>query len=162
MRSSTIHQFSGSVFQVECPISRCGSQRFNRFAKPVKEGLNVFLLIFRRWRWRRKSQWIVWWSSYSKVSFWQKLQNALLRKNFNVSKIVESKLKLIFKNSILRCGVKCTYRVTKTIFFWKKCLYLLQFWSYTKILEYGKVWQLYILFKQIKIFSEKWQTLMKE
>ena len=46
------------------------------------------------------------------------------------------------------------YRVTKTIFWQMKCLYLLQFWSYTKILEYGKVWELYILFKQIKNFSE--------
>ena len=44
------------------------------------------------------------------------------------------------------------YRVIKTIFCVKKCLYLLQFWSYTKILEYGKVWELYILFKPIKIF----------
>ena len=47
-------------------------------------------------------------------------------------------------------------------FFRKKCLYLFQFWSYTKILEYGKVWQLYILFKQINFFSEKWQNLLKE
>ena len=32
-------------------------------------------------------------------------------------------------------------------------VYLLQFWSYTKILEYGKVWEPYISFNQIKIFS---------
>ena len=44
------------------------------------------------------------------------------------------------------------YRVSKTIFCVKKCLYLFQFWSYTKILEYGKVWELYILFKPIKFF----------
>ena len=56
----------------------------------------------------------------------------------------------------------CKYRVTKTIFWQKKCLYLLQFWNYTKILQYGKVWELYILFKQIKNFSEKWQILLKE
>ena len=53
-------------------------------------------------------------------------------------------------SKILLMGI--FYRVTKTIFWRKKCLYLLQFWSYTKILEYGKVWQLYILFKVIKIF----------
>ena len=34
----------------------------------------------------------------------------------------------------------------------KKCLYLFQFCSYTKILEYGKVWELYILFKLINFF----------
>ena len=44
------------------------------------------------------------------------------------------------------------YRVTKTIFMRKKVLYLFQFWSYTKILEYGKVWELYISLKLIKIF----------
>ena len=46
------------------------------------------------------------------------------------------------------------YRVAKTIFSRKKCLYLFQLWSYTKILEYGKVWELYIPFKQIKFFQK--------
>ena len=48
--------------------------------------------------------------------------------------------------------LKMNYRVTKTIFMRNKCLYLFQFWSYTKILEYGKVWELYILFKPITNF----------
>ena len=34
----------------------------------------------------------------------------------------------------------------------KKCLYLFQFWSNTKIHEYEKVWELYNLFNLIKMF----------
>ena len=71
---------------------------------------------------------------------------------------------MMFK--FVKCSIKwCSthhYRVTKTIFCRKKCLYLFQFWSYTKILDYGKVWELYILFKLIKIYSEKWQIWLKE
>ena len=48
-----------------------------------------------------------------------------------------------------------SYRVTKTIFWQMKCLYLLQFWSLTKILEYGKVYfhwkppQLYYVLRNV-------------
>ena len=59
---------------------------------------------------------------------------------------------LVFTHACLVCLPFSIYRVTKTIFCQKKCLHLLQFQSYTKILEYGKVWELYILFKLIKIF----------
>ena len=59
-------------------------------------------------------------------------------------------IKMGYQTLPLISGALC--RVTKTIFFLKKGLYLFQFWSYTKILEYGKVWELYISFKLIKIF----------
>ena len=71
----------------------------------------------------------------------------------------------VWSNALCFCSLcpsTTTYRVTKTIFFRKKCLYLLQFWSYTKILEYGKVWELYISSEQIKFFLEKWQILLNE
>ena len=98
--------------------------------------------------------------------FWQKFCEIKLVKAFSWKKFNVCSFKGLFLFEALYHIVEITeilshtffgrnfrtYRVIKTIFCVNKCLYLLQFWSYTKILEYGKVWQLYILFKLIKMF----------